>query len=90
MLQDRYSSGVSSSHKSWFDAASSWEVIGSMKSNPLVRLEVERLEGVFVVEEWIGRFLTTAYIHLLRSCAGGVALEGMYPAEIPIAFSLLI
>lgn len=75
-----------STHQSWFDAASSlWEVIGGMKGDPLVRLdhcigtrEVPTQDVLdFVVEKWIGKFLTTTSYSLVEiRTLGGATLTG--------------
>jgi len=63
------------SYSTWFDSASSlWTVIGGMKGDPLVRLdhcigtsESPRVEVLdFVIEKWVGEFLTMAPLSLVE------------------------
>lgn len=63
------------SHSSWFSATSSlWEVIGGMRGEPLVRLdhcigtvELPSAEVLdFVIEKWVGEFLSNAPLSLVE------------------------
>ena len=80
-----------SSHKTYFDAASSlWEVIGSMKGDPLVRNDHcigtsgKPSEEVlnFVLDKWIGEFLTKAALSLveIRTLGGAAAVGNAIPS----------
>mmetsp|Transcript_24474 Transcript_24474/g.52739 ORF Transcript_24474/g.52739 Transcript_24474/m.52739 type:complete len:489 (+) Transcript_24474:191-1657(+) len=74
-----------SSHKSWFDAASSlWEVIAGMKGNPLVRMDhCIGTHGTpsdqvveFLLDKWVGDFLEKAPFSLVEiRSLGGAASE---------------
>ena len=73
------------SHSSWYNSASSlWTVIGGMKGDPLVRLDhcigtsespsAEVLD--FVIEKWVGEFLTLAPLSLVEiRTLGGDGIE---------------
>ena len=73
------------SHSSWYDAASClWEVIGGMKGDPLVRLdhcigtsELPSAEVLdFVIEKWVGEFLTKAPLSLVEiRTLGGAGIQ---------------
>ncbi|KAL3785294.1 hypothetical protein ACHAW5_008326 [Stephanodiscus triporus] len=74
------------SHKSWFDAASSlWGVIDGMKGNPLVRMDHSiGTEGIpgdevldFLLDRWLGSFLEKAPLTIVEiRTLGGAASEG--------------
>lgn len=75
-----------SSHKTWFDAASSlWKVIAGMKGDPLVRMDhcigttgtpSEEVLN-FVLNKWLGDFLEKAQFSLVEiRSLGGAATEG--------------
>lgn len=72
-----------SSHKTWFDAASSlWGVIDGMKGNPLVRMDhcigtehIPREEALeFLLDRWFGSFLEKAPLTIIEiRTLGGAA-----------------
>ena len=77
------------SHKSWFDAASSlWEVIGNMKGDPLVRYDhcigtsqPPSQEIInFILDKWIGDFLSKAPSSLVEIRTLGKAAVSHLPS----------